>query len=122
MQTVKFDIGVFTFRRQVAGLICPDDDQKTQNGAVFAVLQPFQNVDPKGLYCFGVDKASGATKTLARKNLKFNKVVTLKFTRDGLMTSVEEVHAKLNATVAYFRKGEQLEIIQDQARQGAISH
>lgn len=122
MQTVNFDIGVFTFKRQVAGLICPDDDQKTQNGAVFAVLQPFQTVDPKGLYCFGVDKQGGTTKTLVRKNLKFNKVVTLKFTRDGLMTSVDEVHAKLNAAVAYFRRGEQLEIKSDQARLVAQLH
>lgn len=107
----QFDIGIYTFHRQVAGFICPEDDQKTENGQVFAVLHPMQKVDFKGLYCFGVDKASGDTKTLVRKNLRFNKVVTLQFSQDGITTSFEEVHAKLNAALNYLKGGEQLSVI-----------
>lgn len=106
----QFDVGIYTFRRQVAGPICPEDDRKTINGSIFAVLHPMQTADPKGLYCFGVAKSDLDTKTLVRKNLKFNKVVTLTFSKDGVNTDIEELHAKLNAAVTYFKDGEQLQI------------
>lgn len=107
----QFDIGIYTFRRQVAGPICTQDDQKTENGSIFAVLHPMQRVDPAGVYCFGVDKASGDTKSLVRKNLKFNKVVTLQFEQEGVRNSVEEVHAKLNAALDYLKDGKQMAFI-----------
>lgn len=117
----QFDVGIYTFRRQVAGQICPPDDQKTKNGSIFAVLHPMQTADPKGLFCFGVSKDDLNTKTLVRRNLKFNKIVTLSFSKDGVSTDVEEIHAKLGAAVAYFKGGQQLMLTQsDHPR--AVAH
>lgn len=107
----QFDIGIYTFRRHVAGPICTPDDRQTADGAVFAVLHPLQKVDPGGIYCFGIDRATGDTKSLVRKNLKFNKVITLQFEQEGITTSFEEVHAKLNAALNYLKGGEQLSVI-----------
>lgn len=102
-QTKPFDLGLYTFKRQVAGPLCPPDDQKMKDGQVVAVLHPTRRVDPNGIYVFGVEQESGDTKTLVRKNLRFVKVVTLKFTREPLMTAVEETHAQLNAALAYVK-------------------
>lgn len=105
-----FDIGLYTFKRQVMGVICPEDDQAMRNGQLVAVLHPFQTVDPKNLYCFGVDKETGDTKTLVRKNLRFRRVVTLELDAQP-MDAVQETHAKLNAALDYLKnKCEQLTI------------
>jgi hypothetical protein len=108
MKKVNFDLGIYLFRRQVSGPICPEDDRRTTNGEVIAVLHPLQNVDPSGLYCFGISKSDRNTKTLVKRNLKFSKVITLSFERQMFMTAVEEVHAKLNVAVKYLSQGEQL--------------
>ena len=101
--TKPFDLGLYTFKRQVMGPICPEDDQKMRDGQLVAVLHPTRRVDPNGIYCFGVDQESGDTKTLVRKNLRFIKVVTLKFTREPSMTAVEETHAQLNVALTYIK-------------------
>lgn len=107
-----FDIGLYTFKRRVMGLICPEDDQQMKDGAQLALLHPVQTVDPSGIYCFAVDKQSGDTKTLCRKNLRFNKVITLSFERTDCMTSHEETWAKLNATLKYLQaQDKQLELV-----------
>ena len=102
-QVKTFDLGLYTFRRQVAGPICPPDDQKMRDGQLVAVLHPTRKMDPNGIYVFGVDQESGDTKTLVRKNLRFVKVVTLKFTLEPAMTAVQETHAQLNAALAYVK-------------------
>lgn len=107
-----FDIGIYIFRRTIAGPQCGKDDQQTKEGSVFACLHPLQNVDPSNLYCFGVSKQDGATKTLVRKNLKFSKIITLEFQKEEFMSHEQEIWAKLNGAVQYFRtvEAEQLAI------------
>lgn len=104
-----FDIGIYTFKRQVMGAICPEDDQKMKNGSVVAVLHPMQTVDPGGIYCFGVDKDSGDTKVLCKKNLRFSKAITLSYTPEPLMTAHQETWVKLNAVLTFLKtKAKQL--------------
>ncbi len=98
--TKSFDFGLYTFHRQVAGFICPQDDQKAQNGEIYAVLHPMTKVDCHGLFCFGVSAQDYYTKTLARKNLRFTGVHSLPLPEDSGQL---ELHAKLNAVVKYLR-------------------
>lgn len=118
----QFDLGLYTFKRQVSGPLCPQDDRLAKNGEVVAVLHPMQNVDGSGLYCFGVAKSDLATKTLVRKNLKFSKVITLSFNKDTTHSQVEEVHAKLNAAVIYLKsqEGGQLQLLEAAGRNHAL--
>lgn len=105
MKTKKsFDLGIYTFHRTIAGPLCPKDDQLTKEGTVFACLHPLQNVDPSNIYCFGVSKLDGSTKTLVRKNLKWSKIVTLTYIKEDFMSHEQEIWAKLNAAVAYFKE------------------
>lgn len=113
-----FDLGLYTFKRQVNGPICPQDDLQTKNGEVVAVLHPMQNVDPSNLYCFGIAKSDSNTKTLMRKNLKFSKVITLSFERAMFMTATDEIHAKLNEAVRFLKTqaGDQLPLLEEGAQ------
>jgi len=107
MKTKKqFDLGIYIFHRTIAGPMCPKDDLLTKEGTVFAILHPLQTVDPSNLYAFGVSKLDGATKTLVRKNLKFSKVLTLHYIQEEFMSHEQEVWAKLNVAVDYFRASE----------------
>ncbi len=110
-----FDIGIYTFHRTIAGPHCPADDQRAKEGEVFAVLHPQLTVDPANLYAFGVSKLDGSTKTLVRKNLKFSKIITLNYMHEELMSHEQEIWAKLNGAVDYFRASEaqQLAIVGD---------
>ena len=36
----QFDVGIYSFKRQIAGFICPEDDQKCKDGQIFGVLHP----------------------------------------------------------------------------------
>jgi len=112
-ETKQFDLGLYTFKRRVMGMICPEDDQNMKDGQLVAVLHPVNKVDPMGLYCFAVDERSGDTKTLCRKNLKFNKIITLRVKIENSMTAHEIVWAKLNTALAYLK---------DQSKQLAISN
>ena len=112
-ETKPFDIGLYTFKRQVMGFLCPEDDQQMKDGQIVALLHPIQKVDPQGLYCFGVDKESGDTKTLCRKNLRFSKVITLRMKTENSMTAHQIVWAKLNTALAYLK---------NQSKQLAISN
>lgn len=107
-----FDVGLYRFKRQLAGPLCTEDDQKAKNGDVFAILHPLSTVDPSGLYCFGIDQKDKNTKSIVRKNLLFTKVITLKYHREPLMSATAETHEKLNVVVAYLNKqaGEQLSV------------
>lgn len=100
----QFDIGLYTFKRRVMGLLCPEDEKQMKDGQIIALLHPIQNVDPTGLYCFGVDKESGDTKTLCRKNLRFSKIITLRVEIEKSMSAHEIVWAKLNASLAYLKR------------------
>lgn len=109
----QFDIGLFSFKRQVNGSVCPEDDKKLHNGAVLAVIYPVQVVDSKNLYAFGIDRADLSTKTVVRKNLRFTRMITLTYEDEPTMEPFQIVHAKLNAVIAYFQKekASQLDII-----------
>ena len=102
--TQQFDLGLYTFKRRVMGLLCPEDEKQMKDGQIVALLHPFQNVDPTGMYCFGVDKESGDTKTLCRKNLRFSKIITLKVEIEKSMSAHEIVWAKLNTALAYLKQ------------------
>ncbi len=114
MSTLKnFDFGIYTFKRKVAPILCPADDQKIKDGEVFAVLHPMNNVDSTGLLCFGVSKSDLYTKTLHKSNLRIQKVVTLKFEKVDGMSTLEETHSRLNQAVQYLalsRAGESLSL------------
>ncbi len=107
MKTKKqFDLGIYTFHRTIAWPLCPKDDQLTKEGDVFGILHPLQTVDPSNLYAFGVSKLDGSTKTLVRKNLQFKRVITLEYIREEFMSHEQEIWAKLNVAVDYFRAAE----------------
>ena len=111
MKPETFDIGLYTFKRRIMGLLCPEDEKQMKDGQIVALLHPVQNVDPTGLYCFGVDKESGDTKTLCRKNLRFSKIITLRVEIEKSMSAHEIVWAKLNTALAYLqRKPKQLSL------------
>lgn len=105
MKTEKrtFDVGLYTYRPQVHGLICPTDEAKLKSNEPVAILLPMQKVDPRGLYCFGVTSDKG-TLSMMRKNVKFKKTVTLVYEREPLATYTQELHAKLNAVQVFMSK------------------
>jgi len=112
MKKKSFDIGIYIYHRVFRGEHCPKDDQEMKEGAIVAVLHPMNNVDPAGLYCFGVDKDSRATKTLVKKNLRFKRVITSNYEHESGMEYAQEIQAKLNVALAYLimLDGKQLEI------------
>ena len=107
-----FDIGIYVYHRIFRGDMCPSDDTQMKEGSIVAVLHPMNNVDPSGLYCFGVDKDSRNTKTLVRKNLRFKRVVTSNYEQEPGMEYAQEIQAKLNVALAYLitLEGKQMEI------------
>jgi hypothetical protein len=111
-----FDVGIYSFKRKVSGFMCPPDDMKCKDGEIFGVIHPILKVEYKGLYCFGVSRASLDTKTLVRNNLKFVAVRTLHYIKT--MSAPEDTQAKLNAIVDFLKaekEREQLILIQEQA-------
>lgn len=92
MATIKFDLGIYSFRQTIYGAIC-HDDSKLRNGDIIGVLHPLQTVDEKNIYCYGVDKLG--VHQLVRNNLRFKKVLTLSCSLDK--EHEIELHAKLNA-------------------------
>ena len=98
MQTIKFDLGIYSFHRLIHGSICADD-AKVNEGAVLGLLHPLQTVDPQNVYCYAVDRSSGEVRQLVRKNLRFKKVLTLSCQVDK--GHEVELHAKLNAAYQF---------------------
>lgn len=104
-QRKSFDLGLYSYRPTVHGAICPKDERKLTIGQVVAVLHPMRTADPRGLYCFGVTHHDG-TLTMMRKNLKFNRTITLSYEREPLSTATMELHAMLNKVQLYLQQQE----------------
>lgn len=98
MQTIKFDLGIYSFHRLIHGDLCADD-AKIQEGSILGLLHPLQTVDPSNVYCFAVDRSSGEVRQLVRKNLRFKKVLTLSCDID--LGREVSLHAKLNAAYKF---------------------
>lgn len=98
MQTIKFDLGIYSFHRLIHGDMCADD-AKVQEGSILGLLHPLQTVDPSNVYCYAVDRSSGEVRQLVRKNLRFKKVLTLSCELDK--ENEIETHAKLNAAYKF---------------------
>lgn len=101
----SFDLGLYSYRPTVHGLICPSDEAKLITGQLVAVLHPLRKVDPNGLYCFGLTaNAKIGTCTVMRKNLKFNRVITLSFEKPLVSSYLQETHAALNVAQLYLQQ------------------
>ena len=99
MQTIKFDLGIYSFHRLIHGDLCADD-AKIQEGSILGLLHPLQTVDPSNVYCYAVDRSSGEVRQLVRKNLRFKGVRTL-----TIQVEEQEIitHAKLNEAYKFLR-------------------
>lgn len=98
MQTIKFDLGIYSFHRLIHGDLCADDG-KVSEGSILGLLHPLQTVDPQNVYCYAVDRTSGEVRQLVRKNLRFKKVITLSCEVEPLNEVI--THAKLNAAYQF---------------------
>lgn len=90
----KFDLGIYTYKPTVRGLICPTDERKMKAGEIVIVLHPIRKVDPRGLYCYGV--TTQGTLSMMKRNIKLNRVQTMEYDRPLFSTYVQETHLMLN--------------------------
>lgn len=97
-----FDVGLYSYKPIVHGLICPVDEARLRPGQILAVLHPLRRVDPKGLYAFAVtqDPRLG-TLSLMRKNMRFLRVVSLWYYQPVLASYAEQTHLTLNMAREY---------------------
>ena len=98
----SFDLGLYSYKPICHGLRAAVDEASLHSGQVVAVLHPMRKVDPEGLYCLGltVDPRSGSVSVL-RKNLKFNRVVTLSFEKPVVSDYAREMHLALDVAQLY---------------------
>lgn len=100
-----FDLGLYRYTPVQHGLICPVDEAKLKTGQVLAVLLPMRKVDPKGLYCFALtNDCKIGTVTVMRKNIKFNRVITLSYQRPELSTYAQETHLAIDTAQLYLQQ------------------